>query len=63
MSANQRESGFTVREPRRIAHLMPGLQCVALLTIPLDLAMRILVARLGKRTGCDHCDDEHCKGV
>lgn len=52
-----------MREPRWIAHLMPGLQGMALLAIPFDLAMRILVAGLGKRTGCDHGNDEHCKGV
>ena len=62
MSANQRKSGFTVREPRWIAHLMPGLQCMALLAIPFYLTMGILVARLGKRSICSQRNYEHCEG-
>jgi hypothetical protein len=50
MSADQRKSGFTMRKPRWIAHLMPGLERVALLAIPFYFTMGILVARLAERS-------------
>ena len=50
---NQRKARLLVPERQRRAHLMPGLGGVAVLAIPLDIAVGILPATLRPQAGAD----------